>query len=119
MTFTKRNRLLVVAIVAVLTITAFVLLAYPERKTSDESTTVHAKTKVEWVAGPGLVEPLGEDLRLGTELSGKLRSVNVSEGDSIHKGQVLAILENDDYLAQVRSAKADVLAKESTLRKVV
>jgi multidrug resistance efflux pump len=65
------------------------------------------------------VEPLSEELKLGSELSGKLRSVNVNEGDRIHKGEVLATLENDDYVAEVRSAEADVLAKEATLRKVV
>lgn len=70
-------------------------------------------------AGPGRVEPLSEEIKLGSELSGKLKSVNVEEGDVIHRGEVLAVLENDDYLAQVRSAEADVEAKEAALRKVV
>ena len=71
------------------------------------------------VAGPGRVEPSTEEIKLGSELSGKLRSVNVEEGDKVQRGQVLAVLENDDYLAQVRSAEADVKAKEAALRKVV
>jgi HlyD family secretion protein len=71
------------------------------------------------VAGPGRVEPVSEDIKIGSELSGKLRSVNVEEGDSIRKGQVLAVLENDDYRAQVRSAEAEVGGKEATLRKVL
>ena len=71
------------------------------------------------VAGPGRVEPSTEDIKLGSELSGKLKAVNVEEGDAIHRGQILAELENADYLAQVRSAEAQVLAKEATLRKVV
>jgi ABC exporter DevB family membrane fusion protein len=72
-----------------------------------------------WIAGPGRVEPWSEDIKIGSELSGKLKSVKVEEGDAIRKGQVLAVLENDDYLAQVRSAEAQVLAKEATLRKVI
>ena len=71
------------------------------------------------VAGPGRVEPVSEEIKLGSELSGKLKSVNVEEGDVIRHGEVLAVLENEDYLAQVRSAEADVEAKQAALRKVV
>jgi HlyD family secretion protein len=71
------------------------------------------------IAGPGRVEPLSEDIQIGSELSGKLKSVNVEEGDRVRKGQALAVLENADYSAEVLSARADVVAKEATLRKVV
>jgi HlyD family secretion protein len=71
------------------------------------------------IAGPGRVEPYSEDIKIGSELSGRLKSVFVEEGDAIHRGQVLAELENADYLAQVESAKASVVAKEATLRKVI
>lgn len=71
------------------------------------------------IAGPGRVEPISEDIKLGSELSGKLKSVNVEEGDAIHRGQVLAILENDDYRAEVLSAEAQVKAKQATLEKVL
>ncbi len=71
------------------------------------------------IAGPGRVEPVSEDIAIGSELSGKLRSVLVEEGDHVHKGQVLAVLENDDYRAEVLAAQADVSAKDATLRKVV
>jgi len=71
------------------------------------------------VAGPGRVEPYSEDIKIGSELSGRLKSVNVEEGDAIHRGQVLAELENADYRAQVESARANVVAKEAALRKVI
>lgn len=71
------------------------------------------------IAGPGRVEPSSEDIKIGSELSGRLKSVNVEEGDSIHRGQVLAELENADYRAQVESARANVLAKEAALRRVI
>src|ERR1051325_10400304 len=71
------------------------------------------------IAGPGRVEPISEDIKLGSELSGKLKSVNVEEGDVIHRGQVLAVLQNDDYSAQVASAQAQVRAKEASLEKVL
>ena len=71
------------------------------------------------IAGPGRVEPASEDIKIGSELSGRLKSVNVEEGDAIHRSQVLAELENADYRAQVDSARANVIAKEATLRKVI
>ena len=71
------------------------------------------------IAGPGRVEPSSEDIKIGSELSGRLKSVNVEEGDAIHRGQVLAELENADYRAQVESARANVVAKEAVLRKVI
>jgi len=71
------------------------------------------------VAGPGRVEPLSEDIKVGSEISGKLKSVLVEEGDRVRRGQVLAILQNNDYQAQVASAEADLAEKEADLRKIV
>jgi HlyD family secretion protein len=71
------------------------------------------------VAGPGRVEPASEDIKIGSELSGRLKSVYVEEGDTIRRRQVLAELENADYRAQVESARANVVAKEAVLRKVI
>jgi len=71
------------------------------------------------IAGPGRVEPSSEDIKIGSELSGRLKTVIVEEGDAIHRGQVLAELENADYRAQVESARANVLAREAALRKVI
>jgi len=71
------------------------------------------------VAGPGRVEPSSEDIKIGSELSGRLKSVNVEEGDEIHRGQVLAELENGDYRAQVESSRANVIARQAALRKVM
>jgi len=71
------------------------------------------------VAGSGSVEPDSQSIKLSSDLSGKLRSVNVEEGQAIHKGQVLAQLENDDYAAHLASAAAEVQEKEAIMRKVV
>src|SRR6201993_965668 len=71
------------------------------------------------IAGPGRVEPASEDIKIGSELSGRLKVVNVEEGDTIRRGQVLAELENADYRAQVESARANVIAKQAVLRKVI
>jgi HlyD family secretion protein len=71
------------------------------------------------VAAPGRVEPITEDINLSSELNGKLKEVLVDEGDRVHKGQLLAVLVNDDYRADVESYAAQVAAKEADLRKTV
>jgi HlyD family secretion protein len=78
-----------------------------------------AQTKDWLVSGPGRVEPYSEDIKLGTELSGRLKRVFVEEGDTVHTDQILAELVNEDYRAQVASAEAEVWQKEAELRKVI
>jgi HlyD family secretion protein len=71
------------------------------------------------VAAAGRVEPGSEDIKLSSELNGKLKSILVEEGDHVARGQVLAELINDDYRAQVDSAAAEVQQRQAELRKVV
>jgi multidrug resistance efflux pump len=71
------------------------------------------------VAGPGLVEPDSENVQIGSELAGKLKQVLAEEGDVVKKGQILAILVNDDYHAQVESSSAQVHQAEANYEKVL
>jgi HlyD family secretion protein len=71
------------------------------------------------VAGPGLIEPNSEDVKVGSELAGKLKEVNAEEGQRVKKGQALAILVNDDYRAQVEAAQAQVNQAKAAYDKVV
>src|SRR5580704_4474994 len=113
-----KNRTIVLIGLAAFLLTASLVVA--SRRTHEASVaTAPANHGPELIAGPGNVEPWSEDIKIGSELSGKLKSVNVEEGDSIRRGQVLAVLENDDYLAQVRSAEAQALTKQAALRKVI
>lgn len=88
-----------------------------------DSRKAHPQTKdsqgEDWlVSGAGRVEPVSEDIKMGAELSGRLKTVFVEEGQPVHAGQVLAELVNEDYRAQVESAEAQVRQKEAELRKV-
>ena len=71
------------------------------------------------VAGPGRVEPISEEVEVGSEVNGRLKAVFVEEGDQVQRGQALAVLANDDYRAQVALAQAEVDDSEAELRKVV
>ncbi len=116
----KRNSVVLIAVlVGALTLSASLIYARSRGAASRPSVRPVQSQSARLVAGPGRVEPSTEDIKLGSELSGKLKSVMVEEGDPIHRGQVLAELENEDYKAQVASAEADVSAKEAALRKVL
>jgi multidrug resistance efflux pump len=71
------------------------------------------------VAGPGLVEPDSEDVKVGSELAGKLKEVIAEEGDHVKKNQLLAVLVNDDYRAQVDASRAQVQQAEAAYEKVL
>ncbi len=74
----------------------------------------------DWIiSAPGRVEPVSEDVKVGSELNGKLKRVYVDEGDPVHRGQVLAELVNADYEAQVRACEAAVKEREAELRKTI
>jgi HlyD family secretion protein len=113
----RRTVFIIAAVVFVLTVS---LTVYSTRTPKSRQMQAQVKpASPELVAGPGRVEPVSEDIKIGSELSGKLQSVEVEEGNTIHKGQVLAVLVNDDYRAEVMSAEADVVGKEAMLRKVI
>ena len=69
-------------------------------------------------AGPGVVEALSEDIRVSSQVGGRLQRVLVDEGDAVSAGQVLAVVENADYRARVASAEATVRLREADARRI-
>jgi len=100
-------------------LTASLMVASRRAHDSPVVSAAVSNRKPELIAAPGRVEPYSEDIKIGSELSGRLKSVNVEEGDAIHRGEVLAELQNADYRAEVESSRANVVAKEAALRKVI
>src|SRR5579863_10428781 len=115
----KSRTTLLIGLAAFVLTTSLVLASRRAHETARAATFVAANRGPLLIAGPGRVEPYSEDIKIGSELSGRLKSVNVEEGDVIQRGQVLAVLENADYRAQVESARANVESKQATLRKVI
>ncbi len=66
------------------------------------------------VAGVGRID--GDLILLSSKYPGKIVKIYVSEGDSVHKGQVVAQLESDEYTAQLKGIKAQIKAKERQLK---
>ncbi|MGO8792864.1 MAG: HlyD family secretion protein [Terriglobia bacterium] len=118
----KRSTLYMVAAGMVLGILTGMFVSRRGKATetrAPESSDLSVPAHGDWVAGPGLVEPLSESVKVGAELTGKLQSVLVDEGDRVKKGQVLAVLVNDDYRAAVLAARANLADKQASLEKVI
>jgi len=71
------------------------------------------------IAAPGRVEAVSEEIRISAELSGRLRTVRMEEGDRVRRGQVMAEIENDDYHARVAAAEAELAQREAELRRTL
>jgi len=115
---TNKRTILGIGLAAFL-LTASLMVASRRAHESASAKVAAATNTPLLIAGPGRVEPVSEDIKIGSELSGRLKSVNVEEGDAIHRGETLAELENADYRAAVESARANLIAKQAALRKVI
>jgi HlyD family secretion protein len=72
-----------------------------------------------FVVASGRVEPVSEEIEVGTEISGKIKAVLVEEGDQMQQGQHMAILENSDYAAQLAAAEARLAQAQAEWRRVM
>ena len=116
---TLKGRVSLIVGLGIFLLTASLVVASRRTHESSAANAASVHKAPLMIAGPGRVEPSSEDIKIGAELSGRLKVVNVEEGDAIHRGQALAELENADYRAQVDSARANVIAKQAVLRKVI
>ena len=119
-----KKRMIIVAVGIVAAGGAALALMAHEKALRSAAAATHAavgsaNVNSNLVAAPGRVEPVTEDIRLGSELNGKLKQVLVEEGDHVRKGQLLAVLVNDDYRADVESYTAQAASREADLRKTV
>lgn len=59
-----------------------------------------------------------ESALIGAELSGKIASLRVEEGDYVKKGQVIALLDAQSQLAEVEYVKAQLKLQEEVIAKI-
>jgi HlyD family secretion protein len=68
----------------------------------------------DWVAaGPGRVEPITGEIRVGSPVAGQIGSILVFPRDKVFKGALLAIIEDSEQQARVKAAEAEVAFRES------
>ena len=59
-----------------------------------------------------------ESALIGAELSGKIASLRVEEGDYVKKGQIIALLDAKSQLAEVEHVKAQLKFQEEVIEKI-
>ncbi|HUI54502.1 MAG TPA: efflux RND transporter periplasmic adaptor subunit [Bryobacteraceae bacterium] len=104
---------------ALMAVTAGVLRSRHTLETAPATVAAAPVESRTTIVAPGLVEPSSEEVRIGSELDGKLRVVNVDEGDRVARGQVIAVLENADYAARVELAKANLAERQAALERLL
>jgi HlyD family secretion protein len=108
------NRLWLLVAVTAGAISAYTALAGRDRMPVEVAAAAPAVSAQ--VVAAGRVEPVSEEVEISSELDGKLREITVEEGQRVSRGQVLATLVNNDYLARVRLAEASVAQAEAVIR---
>ena len=102
----KRSIIYSVVFIGALSLVISLLFIDRGRFSKSNPTVLAEEEREAVVAAPGRVEPVSEEINIGSEIPGKLKAVRVEEGDRVAQGQIIAELVNDDYLAQVASAEA-------------
>jgi multidrug resistance efflux pump len=72
-----------------------------------------------FVAAPGRVEPVSEEIRLYFDIPGKIDSVLVEEGDSVARGQIVAVLQAKEYQDRLVEAEAAVRQRDAELSRLL
>ena len=114
----KRSAILIAAASLTLILSAALFLRGREHPVN-AAVIPSAYSREGLIAAPGRIEAVSEEIRVSSELSGRLKSVLVEEGDRVHKGQVLAEIENDDYIARVAAAEADLVQRQAELDRTI
>jgi len=69
------------------------------------------------VVAPGVVEPWGEEVRVGAKEAGWIAEIRVREGQRVEAGEVLARLDDSSQAAGVTLASAEVAELEALLER--
>jgi HlyD family secretion protein len=71
------------------------------------------------VAAPGLVEPIGEEREIGSQVIGIIREMRVEENDKVVAGEIIAVVDNNEQLARLASARAELGQRKAELERVI
>src|SRR5690606_17409714 len=67
----------------------------------------------QWAASAtGRVEPKGGEIRISSEVGGKIKDILVKEGDEVKAGDLLVRLDDRDYYTKIAAAAAEAGVRE-------
>ncbi len=99
--------------------TAILIRAHGSPTNGFQSPAAIRESNGEVVCAAGKVEPITEEVKIGSQIPGVLRQVFVEEGQHLRKGGVIAILENADFLARVTEAAAAIAQRQAALERII
>lgn len=106
--------LISLGVVIVLLIAVKLLAGSSDKEVKVTAEKVTAKTIIETVNASGKIYPEIE-VKISPDISGEITELNVQEGDSVKKGQVLARIYADIYASQRDEASARVAQSRATV----
>jgi HlyD family secretion protein len=71
------------------------------------------------VAAPARIEPVSEEVRIGTSLNAVIKEMLVKEGEAVERNQVIAVLESAEQAASLAKAEAALKLREAELARVM
>ena len=104
---------LYITVILIIALLTFALFASRKSLTNEAQVKRGDITSV--VAAKGAVEAL-QEADLAPKSLGRIREILVEEGDFVEKGEIIAILENDEIKAQVEQARANLLKTQVELK---
>ena len=116
---TRRLLIIIGGIVILLVILGVVakatgLVGQQEQATNVETATVEVRDLTQVVTASGQVQPEIE-VKISPDVSGEIIDLRIKEGDQVAKGDLLARIRADFYVAQVEQAEAGVLQSKASM----
>jgi multidrug resistance efflux pump len=71
------------------------------------------------IEGNGMVEPAVPEMRLTTDLPGRIAAIYVKDGEEVVKGAILAEIDNVVQRAQIAKAEAEIAAASAELQRAM
>jgi HlyD family secretion protein len=105
----KKIILIIVAVLVVAGIVTFTIIRAQAGYTKVMTAKVVRENLVSTVSGTGQIKPKTY-VNVGAEALGRITHLYVKEGDRVHKGQMLATVENIEQRANVNGQKAAIAA---------
>lgn len=122
----SKKKIIIISIVAVIVVAVVVSMSIG--KNGDEAIEVQTEPVkrnkvVQTVTATGKIQPKTQ-VKISADVAGKIKKLDVKEGDWVDKGQFLVELDREKYEAMVESAEANLrsieanalLAKENMLK---
>lgn len=111
----KRSKWILLTLLAVVILLVVLRFARkPDTAIKVTADSAQRRTIIETVSAPGKVYPEVE-VKISPDISGEITELNVQEGDSVKKGQVLARIYADIYSSQRDEAAARVSQAQATV----